>query len=151
MYSSDSNYVHGKGLINFELPSNPLIDVLGKDRFNFEIDEWWVFTQTIVLNSPHRSCKLRRARWNRISRWKKKFRRELWFFLKIEHGLNWAKDSVLFKKRIRMRIKRASVYIIFSILIFFTSYFSKYMVVIISALRRLRIHWRGFGLWPINR
>jgi REP element-mobilizing transposase RayT len=40
LYSSASNYVHGKGLISFELPSNPIIDVLGKDRFNFEIDEW---------------------------------------------------------------------------------------------------------------
>lgn len=40
LYSSASNYVHGKGLINFELPSNPIIDALGKDRFNFEIDEW---------------------------------------------------------------------------------------------------------------
>ena len=40
LYSSASNYVHGKRLINFELPSNPIIDVLGKDMFNFEIDEW---------------------------------------------------------------------------------------------------------------
>lgn len=36
-YSSASNYVSGEGLLNFELPSNPIIDVTKKYRYNFEM------------------------------------------------------------------------------------------------------------------
>jgi hypothetical protein len=40
IYSSASNYVNGKGVLEIELPSQPIIDVHSKKRYNFEIDEW---------------------------------------------------------------------------------------------------------------
>lgn len=40
LYSSASNYVRGSGLIEFELPSVPIINVLSKEKYHLEIDEW---------------------------------------------------------------------------------------------------------------
>jgi REP element-mobilizing transposase RayT len=40
IYCSASNYINGKGVLEIELPSQPIIDIHSKKRYNFEIDVW---------------------------------------------------------------------------------------------------------------